>query len=144
MKYSIIIMLAMVVATLSFTACGGSESDDEFDGGGSSSAIVGTWKAEDIGGWVDREMNYVSNGGYVQFKKDGTFIVANVKYDKHYGDWTLSNNTLNLHYTDDAWVGVRLSYDVITLNQQSLTIAIYGLKINYKRVSDSEINKYLK
>lgn len=133
-------MLATIVAALSFTACGGSDSDDD---GGNVSPIVGTWKAEDVSGWIDN-FSYDWNDSYLQFKKDGTFIIANEINDKHYGDWVLNNNTLSLHYTDDTWVGVRLSYDVITLNQQSLGLAIYGLKIKFKRVPDSEINKYLK
>lgn len=38
--YSLMMMLAMMVAALSFTACGG--GDDE-DGVGTSSELVGTW-----------------------------------------------------------------------------------------------------
>ena len=38
--YSTVMMLAMMVAALSFTACGG--SDDE-DGVGTFSELVGTW-----------------------------------------------------------------------------------------------------
>lgn len=40
--YSTVLMLTMIVAALSFIACGG--DDDEIDNGGGEASIVGMWE----------------------------------------------------------------------------------------------------
>ena len=57
--YSTIMMLAMIIATLSLTAC--SSSDDDEEGGGNTSSLVGTWKV-------------IEEESYIQFKNGGSFI----------------------------------------------------------------------
>ena len=69
--YSTIMMLAMMVAALSFTACGG-DDDDEIEG---EASIVGVWKcvSADYGEWeaylkeetqLLRKMRFLVNAKY--------------------------------------------------------------------------------
>lgn len=135
--YSTIMMLAMMVAALGFTACGG---DDEGDDGISSSMIVGTWKPTNVEGWPN-ELLEKGDGSIMQFKKDGSFIVVYLE-DKEIekGDWILRNDKLTMHYKNDGFTFV---YDVIRGNKKELVLAILGMTLYLERISDSEINKYL-
>ena len=88
--YSTILLLAMMVAALSLTACGG--DDDEI--GGNSSFMVGTWSVTSGQGWG----GYTGDGEaeYLQFKSNGTYI--NVQFDDGLyitkGTWKVTGNEL--------------------------------------------------
>ena len=88
--YSTVMMLAMMVAALSFTACGG---DDEVDNGKVEASIVGVWEctALDIDAEypemiADEKMHI---GERVYFNSDGTYST-----DEETGRWTQKGNTL--------------------------------------------------
>ena len=85
--YSVLVMLAMMVAALSFTACGG--DDDEDDGGNSGGNVVGTWVA-DAQKELGIEIEGTSSTHYIQFKADGTMIDVDVNsYDRSvWGEYT--------------------------------------------------------
>ena len=136
--YSTIMLLAMMVAALGLASC---SSDDDNVGG--SSSLVGTWKATDLKGWDVLDKYGTWTGDYFQLKSDGTFLRVSSNHAKYYGDWKLSDNVLTLHYTDDALLGSRISYDVISQEQDSMVLAVWGLKIYCKRVPDDDINTYL-
>ena len=133
-------LFALIVAALSFTACG---DDDIGDDGISSSEIVGTWMGGDIEGWLldFDDMIEFGEADYFQFKDDGTFVRIYVEENEiEYGDWKLNNGNLIMHYKDD---GMTITYDVISVNKKTLVLSILGLTFYLERVSDSVINKYL-
>ena len=72
--YSTVMMLALMVAALSFTACGG--DDDEVDNGSGDVSIVGEWECTNLdfdknlsGLYVESRINI---GDRVRFQSDGT------------------------------------------------------------------------
>ena len=75
--YSIIMVLAMMIAALSFTACGSSDSD-----------LVGKWKIKSD---LDKSKNV-----YMQFNSDGTYIESSDKGDETKGTWTLKESGFTL------------------------------------------------
>ena len=135
--YSTIMLLAMMVAALGFTACG---DDDEDDGGsGYSSFLVGTWQVED-------EDSYADEVEYVQFKSNGTYI--NVQYDEDglyitKGTWKVSDNELTMKETDGEWKGTSFTYTILSKGQSKLTLSMLGITSTLTKVSDSVIERYL-
>ena len=73
--YSTITMLSMMVAALSFTACGG--DDDDVDNGGGDVSIVGVWECT----YFDFDSDYpginadsnMQIGHRIRFKSDGMY-----------------------------------------------------------------------
>lgn len=140
--YSTIMMLALMVAALSITACSG-DDEDNGDDGKSSSKIVGTWKGGDVEGWLldFDDMIEFGEADYFQFKDDGTFVRIYVEEDEiEYGDWKLRNDRLIMHYKDD---GTTITYDVISVNKKTLVLSAIGLTFYLEKVPDSVIKKYL-
>ena len=147
--HSTIMMLALMVAALSFTACG---SDDDDEGEFSSSDIVGTWKGENIKGWIlDEELigEYDEDeimSVLLQFRSDGKCISVGTRENENenevmYANWHLNYGRLSLYFPDD---GDTYVVDVISLNKKKLVISFLGVTFYYDRVPDSEINKYLR
>ena len=151
--YSVLAMLAMMVAALSFTACGGDDDDDNTDNSGGN--VVGTWVA-DAQKELGIEIEGTSSTHYFQFKEDGSMIAVDVNsYDKSvWGEYTPDDEVIvergawktadgKLYMTDNSGTDIAL-YSVsgkkLTLTSTSGLIA----KITYTRVSDSAIDKYLK
>ena len=84
--YSTLMMLAMMVAALSFTACGG---DDDDEGAENTSALVGTWDAVssrfyDDDGWEETE----AESGY----------------------WVFTDKTVTVYDEDDLFDGKTVKY----------------------------------
>jgi hypothetical protein len=87
--YSTIMMLAMMVAALSLTACGC--SDDEDDGGnGNSSSLVGTWD-------IVRAVYYVEG-------EEPEYESGNGAY------WVFTANKLTVHDSEDLMNGKSVDY----------------------------------
>ena len=111
--YSTLMMLALMVAALSFIACGG---DDDEEGGESSSALVGTWDAVssrfyDDEGWEEFE----EESGYWVFTKDKVTIYD--EEDLFYGEtlkYTFDGNQLN--------IGGMPVWTVITLTSSKMVL----------------------
>lgn len=116
------------------------------EGNGGSASIVGTWKLVSVlgpFGYDDAE------NGYLQFKKNGTCVIVNpdADFDKTVtATWRLSDDTLTLE-GDGLTLegGFPPIFTVRELTKNSMTVATYMGLIEYelKRVSDSEIEKYL-
>ena len=104
-KYNLVLfMLAMIVAALSFTACGGSD-DDEIDGGGSSE-LVGTW-------------DIVSN---VQYYSDFP-----PEYDEVNGAyWVFTATQVEVHDPTDLLNGKGVGY---TYNSSTKELKVVGWPI---------------
>ena len=126
-------MLAMMVAALSFTACGGSEEDDEVEG--SSSFLIGTWSVSTNSG--------VDSGDYFQFKSDGTFTSVSLDYNDveiKKGIWRIIEDELVLDWKD----GGDSRFTIIIHTKSTMTVTFYDIPIFFTKVSDSKIKKYLK
>ena len=91
--YSTIMMLAMMVAALSFTACGG---DDDEDGGNSgngdtsSSSIIGTWDIVQSVYYMEGEAPEYENG-------NGAY-------------WVFTSDKLTIHDATDLMNGSSVKY----------------------------------
>ena len=136
--YSTILLLAMMVAALGFTACGDDDEEDD-SGSGYSSFLVGTWQVED-------EDSYADEVEYVQFKSNGTYI--NVQYDEDglyitKGTWNVSDNELTMKETDGEWKGTSFTYTILSKGQSKLTLSMLGITSTLTKVSDSVIERYL-
>ena len=136
--YSTILLLAMMVAALSLTACGG--DDDEI--GGNSSFLIGTWSVTSGQGW-----GFESDGEaeYLQFKSDGTYI--NVQFDDGLyitkGTWRATDTELVMKETEGDILGT-YTYKILNHTQTSINLEMWGITANLTKVPDSTIDKYLK
>ena len=136
--YSTFMLLAMMVAALSLTACGG--DDDEI--GGNSSFLIGTWSVTSGQGW-----GFESDGEaeYLQFKSDGTYI--NVQFDDGLyitkGTWRATDTELVMKETEGDILGT-YTYKILNHTQTSINLEMWGITANLTKVPDSTIDKYLK
>ena len=139
--YSTIMLLAMMVAALSLTACGGDDEEDEI--GGNSSFMVGTWSVTSGQGWG----GYTGDGEaeYLQFKSNGTYI--NVQFDDGLyitkGTWRATDTELVMKETEGDILGT-YTYKILNHTQTSITLEMWGITANLTKVPDSTIDKYLK
>ena len=143
-KYLSFIAFAMLaVFSLSFVSC--SSDDDESEPTENSSDIIGTWYDD-----YDNDDDF----SYIQFKSDGTFIDVESSEDaeKGYwvqrGKWSISGDKLMMKVTSsddpfDIWVGTTLTYDIIKIEKNKLTMSLWGITGTLVRVSDDAIQKYL-
>ena len=101
--YSTIMLLAMMVAALSLTACG-DDDEDEVGGNGNSSSLVGTWDIVQAVYYVEgEEPEYESgNGAY----------------------WVFTANKLTVHDSEDLLNGKSVDY---TYKGNKLNIASFSL-----------------
>lgn len=132
-------LLAMMVAALSLTACGG---DDEDDINGNNSYIVGTWSVTSGQGWGDYTGD--EEPEYVQFKSNGTYI--NVQFDDGLyitkGTWTATDTELIMKETEGNIKGT-YTYSILNHTQSTLTLKMWGITANLTKVPDSTIDKYI-
>ena len=157
--YSTIVMLAMMVAALSLTACGGSDSDDE-DGTEeliekmSQSNGYGTWKMVDYEVLIQNEalsdlfsFNVYSTV-YVQIRENGTYTHVGL-YESEAnissGTWKRNGNYITAQEKEGNHVGATNTYTIIELTtKKSKIIGPLGLfSCSFIKVPDSEIEKYL-
>ena len=115
--YSTILLLTMMVAALSLTACGG--DDDEI--GGNSSFLIGTWSVTSAQGWG----GYTGDGEaeYLQIKSNGTYI--NVQFDDGLyitkGTWKATDTELVMKETEGDILGT-YTYKILNHTQTSITL----------------------
>lgn len=101
--YSTIMMLAMIVAALGLTACGGDNEEDDA-GGTSSSSLVGTWD-------VVRAVYYLEGQEPIYRDGNGAYYV-------------FTANKVIYHETGDPYDGKPLDY---TYRENKLDIAFFPL-----------------
>lgn len=137
-KYLNLFFMAIVtVCMLSLNSC----SDD--DGEVLSSDIVGTWKWDSFN--TDETETFFGEQ-YIQFGSDGQYIEVGIdgfgsegEVDIIRGQWKQSGNTITV-----SGNGVPTTTTEITeLTDTDLTLVTLGIPMSYKRVADSEIEKYL-
>ena len=137
--YSTITMLAMIVAALSFTACGG--DDDEVDNGGGDVSIVGVWECT----YFDLDTNYPSMnadsnmqiGDRIRFKSDGTYETDYVSGYNETGRWFLKGNTLTVAVNAEPSIPFDYKITRLTSTELEFTFDMKIMKLLYrcKRIS---------
>ena len=108
-----------------------------------SSDIVGTWKWDSFN---TDETEVFFGEQYIQFGSDGQYIEVGIdgfgsegEVDIIRGQWKQSGNTITV-----SGNGVPTTTTEITeLTYTDLTLVTLGIPMSYKRVADSEIEKYL-
>lgn len=126
--YSTMMMLAMMVAALGFTACGG---DDDVDNGKVDSTIVGEWECTHFDSDTDYPEMFESTiyvGTRVCFQSGGTYYTD---YGET-GRWSLKGNTLTITVNDK--ISIPCDYNVTKLTATALefTIDLGIMKASYK------------
>lgn len=103
-------MLAMMVAALGVTACGGSDDDDSYNTSGLTSEEIvglleGKWDVHGESRFISKENEslYSYEGNYkgtIEFEKDGSFKFKIIEYDNDEVKYTnyKDNTTKYLHY----------------------------------------------
>jgi hypothetical protein len=142
--HSIMMLLALMVAAFSFTAC--SDDDDDFDDGGENiSDFIGTWSLTHQEGWGTDDT--VPPEEYVQFKSDGTYINVQDNDEEEYyiskGNWKVENSELIMKETEGGLVGATYTYTILSHSKDKITLAVLGLKSYLERVPDSTIDRFL-
>ena len=146
-KYLSILFTAIFASMVVFSTTSCSKDDSATDAN-----IVGTWKIVSVEsplvGEDDKDEDN-DNEVYWQFKENGTFITVGVYEDSYDVDcsetWRLSGNTLILEEPEEEEVILPLIFTITESTKNSLTLVWAGgiATINFKRVSDSIIEKYL-
>jgi hypothetical protein len=126
--YSTIMMFAMMVAALSFTACGGDDDDNE----GSDVAIVGVWEVTSCTAQSDFDVEGgIAVGDRIYFNADGTY-----RDSEDTGRWSKSGNTITITLNDGSIPGV---FQIKKLTTTELEMLLdYGFltaTVKCKRVS---------
>lgn len=136
---STIVMLSMMVAALSFTACGG--DDDEVDNGGGEASIVGMWECT----YFDFDSDYPEQfdnvgmqiGDRVRFKSDGTYETDYVSGYNETGRWFLKGNTLTVAVNAEPSIPFDYKITKLTSTELEFTFDMKIMKLLYrcKRIS---------
>lgn len=139
MKKYLYFLLVALFATMSFTLTSCGDDDDE-PTGSEKIEIIGTWKSTtvlDEDGWTQTD--------YVQFKDGGSYV--NVILTDLYGmedkevskgTWSVNGNKITTKTESGSFTST-----IKNSTKDLLIIEALGEGMTYKRVSDSEINKYL-
>ena len=118
--YSTIMMLAMMVAALSFTACGDDDDDTP------ETSICGIWKcvSANYGEWEGYMEDETRVGDILYLNEDHTFNVNN-----NNGTWSLSGNTLTLNS------GIPVSYKITQLTASTLSVTLkeMGISLSFSK-----------
>lgn len=134
--YSSIMLLAMMVAALSLTACGGDDDENGVDGGNNSETLVGKWKCTylDYGKWASYDADSgTSVGDLIYFNSDHTYYTVETDDDNDSGTWSLSGNHLTVKSNDPYSFGIAMVYD-ISLTANTFTIKFGSMTFKYARV----------
>lgn len=142
---STMMVFSLMVALFSFTAC----SDDDKDEG----SLIGTWKCVISDQHV--EADEVKTTNYLQFKDNGTYISVTVyefnimelgpntrnEWTVQHGNWRIADNIMHTVMDGEVdEVSFKISGNKLSISSKTG----YFSSLTYTRVSDSEIDPYLK
>lgn len=141
MKKYLSTLVAVMLAALSFTltSCG---DDDEKDEPSTNAELVGTWHNN-----IRTEMTWddepfvIEENTYWQFKSDGTCICIvdnGDDVDIERSTWKRNGNALTLNHPGESE-----TMTIKTLTKDKLIVSEMGITLEFNRVSDSSIDKYL-
>ena len=123
--YSTIMMLAIMVAALSFTACG---SDD--DGDAANTSIVGVWECTSAhyGEWESYLKENLKAGDVLTLNADKTYTVRG--NDNESGTYSVKGSTLTFKSSSASvdWTIQRVSSNTLSLRQNE-----FGFRLSFSR-----------
>jgi hypothetical protein len=124
----------LFVLPFAITSCNDDDDDDDDVQG----ELVGTWKMTESDGSFE----------LIQFKKNGTYVdvyydAEEKDYDVTEAKWSRSGNVLTITIEDEDGVQTG-SILIVSITSSQLTLAAGTENFVWTKVSDSEINKYLK
>lgn len=126
-------MLAMMVAALGITACGGDDNDIEGD-----ATIVGVWEcvSSDFGEWGEYAKNEMRAGDILYMYSDNTYMT--VGHNNERGTWSLNDN--ELFVKEDAKYSIGVSYTITQLTNTTLKVELksLGFKVSFRRIDNNE------
>ena len=143
-KYLSILFIAIFAAFFVFstTSCSKDDASNDY-------AIVRTWKLEEADALFG-EVETAADEIYIQYQKDGSYVVIAIVGNDvgvSRGTWTLYDNTLTTSETvfvNDYDTSVPAVFTITSLTKDQLSLLWLGLvSFKFKRVPDSEIEKYL-
>ena len=130
--YSTIMMLAVMVAALSFTACGGDDDEDVVD----DNSIVGVWECtsfdySDVFGDFEVKER-IKVGDRIIIKSDGTYSDPNDR-----GRWNVSGKEITFISDDDDSIPSVFTISKLTSKELILVMdyEILEATVKFKRVS---------
>ena len=129
MRQKIILLMALIAATITFSACSSDDDDDKV----STSSLVGKWYAEDDG-----------YGCEFQFNADGTLTYIETMLDaptskvRDSGTYKLDGNKLTLHWTkSETWSNYSQQWIVDDTSTETAVVRI-SLKGNKLTLSPDD------
>lgn len=133
----------MIVLSSVIVSCGDDEVPEEAYG----TTIVGTW-------FTDDQVGIPGNGDYyeyIQFRANGTYthVKSDVDEPEGYfvqtGKWYVSDGSIALSHdfgiedVDDIYI----SYEIVKVTKDKLTLKVMGITFHLSKVSDSVIDSFL-
>ncbi len=147
-KYLKLFIVALFATmTFSLYSCSDDKDDEPITG-----EIVGTWKVSDVDPKLDTfphpdDMNFDFTE-YLQIQANGNYITVTIDEDGKEidrGTWKLEGNTVTTTSYDELLeMYITGTSTVKKLTDKELVLYALGFTVTYKRVADSEIEKYLK
>lgn len=147
MKKYLSILVAVMLAALSFTltSCGDDDEEDEPANPADAELLIGTWQNPEA---FEPNRDYLAR--YIQFKNNGSclqiFEFEDGELYVNYGTWSLKGDTLYTTFeTDlDDFEPITTALKILALNEKTLELD-YGMLgvLSFNRVPDSTIDKYL-
>ena len=151
-KYFNFMAFAMVaVFSLTFISCGNDDDKDE-PNSKVNSDLVGTWKGLSI----STSFNGVDGVSeeYIQMKDDGTYVYAFYDDEDGFsmteGKWYVKEDRLYIRtnlfqeYGDMQSEDMTISYRIVELKKQYMTIELMGIVCKCEKVADSEMEAFVK
>lgn len=133
MKRYLYFFFVAILASLSFTltSCG----DDKEEDLNNSNDLVGSWKL------VQGSSSYLVDADYVRFEDNGTFYQIYLEdMDVQRGTWKRTGNTIELKSSEFLATTV----EILELTNSTLKIKLLSIPYTYKKVSNTETDKYIK
>lgn len=116
MKQKIILLMVLIVATISFSACSSDDNDDSV----STSSLVGTWYGEDQG--YGCEFQFKANGTMTYIE---TMLEAPTSKVRDSGTYHLDGNHLTLFWTQsETWSNYRQQWVVDDTSTETAVVKV--------------------
>lgn len=126
MKQKIILLMALIAATITFSACSSDDDDDKV----STSSLVGKWYAEDEGYGCEFQFNADGTLTYIE-----TMLDATTSKVRDSGTYKLDANKLTLHWTkSETWSNYSQKWIVDDTSTETAVVKI-SLKGNQLTLS---------
>lgn len=116
MRQKIILLMALIAATITFSACSSDDDDDKV----STSSLVGKWYAEDDGYGCEFQFNANGTLTYIE-----TMLDAPTSKVRDSGTYKLDGNKLTLYWAkSETWSNYSLQWVVDDTSTETAVVRI--------------------